>query len=211
VHPLPRKVIARGIAQEPALELHPPMFKALLLSDDSNADTITGPPPPVISLSSKDSVKTLFRHLANAFPSNVGPYRIWRIEVEDVDGSIYPPSKITTNNGMLVLETDTSIEDSTMQSGDTFVVEFKKGSEWTITNSQRDATSIIKADGLPPLLGSKNDHFSQKSSSSKSANAIINSVMSKAVSTSFMGSSGFGASNSRSKPQQPGTLGLGNM
>ena len=224
VHTLPRKVIARGIAQEPSLEIHPPRFRALVLSDDLSSDAITGPPPPVISLSSKDSVRTLFRHLANAFPSNAGyPFRIWRVDLGDVEGSIFPSSKLSAHNGVEVIESDLSVEEDDMRPGSTFVVEFKKGSEWTVSLPQSDATSVIKVDVPPPLFASGSNDFSQNSKSpssskQKSSPAILNQVVSKVMSTSsgimstsFLGSSGFGGSHSYSKPQQPGTLGLGNM
>jgi len=222
VHTLPRKVIARGIAQEPSLEVRPPQFKALILSDDSSVDTITGPPCPVVTVSSKDSVKTLFRQLANAFPSNAGlPYQIWRVEVGDVDGSIFPSSKLSAQNGVIVHPSDVSVEEEGLRPGETFVIEFKKASEWiTAPLSQGSATSVTNAGVPPPLFASSsnNDFFSQFQKSPAKQKSGLNQVISKVVSTStavissgFVGSSSFGGSYSRGRPQEPGTLGLGNM
>jgi ubiquitin carboxyl-terminal hydrolase 4/11/15 len=218
VHPLPRRVIARGIAQEPSLELHPPVFKALRLSNDSTINAVTGSPLPTVSLSSTDSVKTLFRHLTNLFPSDAHlPHRFWLIEGKDLEGSEYPPRRLLAHGGYLVYETDKSIEDSAMGSGETFVVEFEQDSRWIVDSSQviREGNSSSLTDIPPPLFTPENDFFARftktPSSSTSKGSTIVDNIFSKLATSGFTGSTSFGSSSLRGKAQEPGTLGLSNM
>jgi len=196
------------------------VFKVLTLSVHSSVYNITGPPPATVTLSAADSVKTLFRHLANAFPTYANlPFRIWLIEAQDLEGSVYPISKLLTVGATLVPEINKSIEAAALGSGDTFVVEFKHGSDWVVHESKvkPEGTSfVMTADVPPPLFSSENDFFSRfsKGSSSpkpKTTSTITNHIMSKLSSSGFAGSSSFGSSNIHNKFQEPGTIGLGNM
>ena len=214
-------MIARGILQEPSLELHPPRLKAFVLSKDFNLEVATGPPPRYVCLSCKDSVKTLCKSLADVFTTKSHlPYRVWKVEGGVFDGSEYPPSKLLPGGASALEENDTTLEDALIESEDSFVVEFKEGATWIIDIPQPSRSIILPSDIPPPLFSSGNDFFSRlanNSSSSSMRTSTTDTVLPKQTPSSStllrpsVSISGFGSSNNRMNSQVPGTLGLGNM
>ncbi|EIW79313.1 cysteine proteinase [Coniophora puteana RWD-64-598 SS2] len=214
VHPLPRKVIARGVLQEPTLELRPPRLKALILKNLESGD-VAGPPPCYVTLSTKDSLKRLCRELITAVSPQVNaPYRVWKVDPAELSGSQIPVSKFSSYNPKLLEESDRSLEDSLIEPDDPFVVEFQENGAWLV-----DATQVTSsaADMPPPLFSSENDFFSRLGNrSSSSFGAGTQSTLLSSTKTftpakpSASTSTGF--TRSLNKPiQMPGTLGLGNM
>ncbi|KAH7927348.1 cysteine proteinase [Leucogyrophana mollusca] len=204
LHPLPRKVISRGILQEPVLELRPPRLKALTLKD-VKADLPLGPPPVFVTVSTKDSVKRLCKDLAAAVaPRPNAPYRIWKIEPAEFDGSQYPASKLISSGGELLEESDKTLEESLIEPDDPFVVEFQENGEWVVDASKVIRSNSTNVTGVPPpLFSSENDFFSRL------GHNLTSLPNSQVTPTSFK-SYGFSKASSKAV-QEPGTLGLGNM
>jgi ubiquitin carboxyl-terminal hydrolase 4/11 len=181
-----------------------------------------------VTVSCQDSVKTLGRHLAGAFPSRaLLPHRLWLIEAAHLEGSTlegseYPPAKLLAHGALMVDENDQTIEQALLESEDTFVVEFKHGPDWIV-----DAVAVLgkgsnkmQPEVPPPLFSTENDFFNSlktnislpSSSKASTAPLAMNDFVSKVpLSSPFSRSVGLGPSNSNSRPQEPGTIGLGNM
>jgi|ERR1700722_2104275 len=214
-NPLPRRVIARGNAQEPTLELHTLHLKVFRLSDGFGSANL---PYSFVLLSSQDSVKTLCKHIVDAFPSHAHlPHRIWMIEADDLDGLNYPWSRLYTHGAEMVRGSDITIEEQRIQASDAFIVEFKQGNDWVVDASKVQGKKLpLQADVPPPLFSIETDFFnrltkSTSSTASKVATAAGDFVSKLPSHSPFMRSVALGSSTSHGRPQEPGTLGLGNM
>jgi ubiquitin carboxyl-terminal hydrolase 4/11/15 len=211
--------------QKPSLELHPPRLKAFVLSNDFNLETATGPPPRYVCISSKDSLKALCKQLADAVSSSPRlPYRVWKVEGGDFDGSEYPPSKLLPGGASILEENDTSLEDALVESEDSFVVEFKEGENWIVdvprTIEPLSSTELLPS-APPPLFSSGDDFFSRMGNASSSSTIMMtsaamgNDLLANPSSSTLLRPAAtmdtFGSFNRRNNSQEPGTLGLGNM
>ncbi|KAF8552392.1 UCH-domain-containing protein [Imleria badia] len=219
-HPLPRSVIARGHLGEPSLELRPPRLKALSLVD-SQSDGPIGPAHNYVTLSIKDTVRALSRELVASVSarSNV-PHRIWKIQPGEYAGSQFPASKLAAHGAELLEINDKAIEDALIEFDDPFVVEFQQDGKWIADQTPTMPTSA--APSVPPPLFGGDDFFSRltKSSATTSVTQVqprqVPSPAPSAASTAKAQDSqlapfkSFGFSKNRA-PQEPGTLGLGNM
>ncbi|KAF8141639.1 cysteine proteinase [Boletus edulis] len=220
-HPLPRSVIARGHLGEPSLELRPPRLKVLVLVD-SQSDGPIGPSHNYVTLSIKDTVMTLGKELVASVSarSNV-LHRIWKIQPGEYAGSQFPASKLAVYGAELLEINDKTIEDALIEFDDPFVVEFQKDGKWIA--DQPSSVPLLTASSVPPpLFGGGEDFFSRlgKGSATTSVTQIqprqvpspapsaTSSV--KAQDSHLAHFKSFGFSKNR-VPQEPGTLGLGNM
>ena len=215
IHPLPRKVIARGIRQIPTLELHPPLLKALTLNMDPRVTEITGPPPPYVHLSSANTVAEARRALAQATrPSNIlpeTPYRVWRLPEFDLNGSCYPLVNLA-GRAQVLHDSDKSVSEALIDTEDAFVVEFFQDGKWPSGVECPEPTRAR----TPPLFNGKDHFFATNDLNGSTPKALVNGSTAKlagpstplksAVSTLF----GPLATHSKTS-QEPGTLGLGNM
>ncbi|KAH7914594.1 hypothetical protein BJ138DRAFT_346574 [Hygrophoropsis aurantiaca] len=224
-HPLPRKVIARGILQEPVLELRPPRLKVLTLMN-LTSDVPLGPPHGYITVSTKDTVKKLCKDLAATVILHPNaPYRIWKIEPGEFDGSQYPVSKLISGGGELLEESEKNLEDSLIEPDDPFVVEFQQNGEWVVDASKVPRTSSTNVTSAPPPLFSPENDFFKRLGNELTTIQSSQSAQ-HAPSPSFKNSSSKISENPITPPskpfggflkgstksiQRPGTLGLGNM
>ncbi|KAH0836640.1 hypothetical protein J3R83DRAFT_8358 [Lanmaoa asiatica] len=220
-YPLPRSVIARGHLGEPSLELRPPRLKVLSLVS-SQSDGPIGPPHNYVTLSTKDTVKALSRELVASVSarSNI-PYRIWKIQPGEYAGSQFPALKLAAHGAELLEIDDKTLEDALIEFDDPFVVEFQQDGKWIA--DQMSTVPVSAAPSVPPpLFGGGEDFFSRlgKGSATTSVTQIqprqvpspAPSVGSsaKAQDSQVVPFKSFGFSKNR-VPQEPGTLGLGNM
>lgn len=221
-YPLPRSVIARGHLAEPSLELRPPRLKALSLID-SQSDGPIGPPHSYVTLSTKDTVRALSRELVVATslsgPSDM-PYRVWKIQPGQYAGSQFPASKLATHGAELLEINDKTLEEALIDFDDPFVVEFQQGGKWIVDQTSTAPTSA--APSVPPPLFGGEDFFSRlgKGPATTSVTqfqprqvpspAPSAGSSAKAQDSQVIPFKPFGFSKNR-VPQEPGTLGLGNM
>lgn len=102
MHELPRKVIGRGIKNEPTLELRPPRLRVYQLKttpSDDDANSV----PKYISISRQAVLKDVFTLLFEAFNLRHDTNsRIWRITTPDVDGQYFPSSNLAKNEANLL-------------------------------------------------------------------------------------------------------------
>jgi len=208
---------------QPYLELRPPSLKVLVLKDLGADGEITGLSHPYVTVSIRDTMKTLCKALVSAVTPRINiPYRIWKIECGDFPGSQFPTSKLASSGAELVEETDKTVEENMIQPDDPFVVEFQENGSWIV-----DASQIVPPPppsihapppGVPPpLFGPGSDFFANLNnnrtsfSSIQSPSPLQHSSSSKANESSVVPfKSGF-SKTGRKTVQEPGTLGLGNM
>lgn len=208
---MPRKVISKGIMKESSLELRPPRLKVLLLQKSDSKD-VTGPPHPYVTISISDTVRDLCSLLRSTIgPSKTGVARVWRIEPNaDLTGSVYPSARLSEDKPELFEPRDDLVEDSLIEPDDVFVVEFLENGKFIIDPDKLPKSSSTGSDNVPPPLFSDENDFFKKMGSSSSSKAVVSTTKSN-TSTLFK-PGGFGSTLTRSHtPQQPGTLGLGNM
>ncbi|KIJ20849.1 hypothetical protein PAXINDRAFT_165689 [Paxillus involutus ATCC 200175] len=218
IHPLPRTVIARGQFGEPSLELRPPRLKVLSLVD-SKGDGPIGPPHGYVTLSTKDTVRTLSRELvASVSARSSVPYRIWKIQPGEFEGSQFPASKLTVHGAEILNVDDKTLEEALIEFDDPFVVEFQQDGKWI---SDPASTPVSSSSAPPPLFGSGDDFFSRLSQNSAVATNIqpgqtrslaptAGSSSVKPKDSQVIPFKSFGFSKAKAT-QEPGTLGLGNM
>ncbi|TFY59459.1 hypothetical protein EVG20_g7789, partial [Dentipellis fragilis] len=231
IHPLGRNVIARGILNQPCIELHPPRLRVFRLIDDPNSTETTGTTQYTLHTSSSRLVKDLLTDLAQTInPTSTDEFRVWTVTTAtDLTGSEYPSGRLIQDAGEIVESKDETLDDAMIESNDTFIVEFAKDGKWIMGESpaetmRRDKPDPILADAgvPPPLFSQENDFFSKLSKSAKTASTTSTAQPSLSSSVTLappaVSSSStfkpFSAMNSqlRSKPaNEPGTLGLGNM
>ncbi|KAI8974530.1 cysteine proteinase [Trametes punicea] len=221
-YPLPRKVIARGLMQEPMLELRPPTFKVHLLT----SATIPGQSmsPKEVTVSSTDKIRDVrhaFAATLNPQKAASGQFRIWKISPDaSTDQLLFSADTLRACGSTLLEDSDRTVDDELVDSSEVFVVEFINRDKWIVDPAE--VTSL--SDGAPaptqplppppptqpgPLFNSGPDFFSKLQQ--RSAPTVGMSSVSP-----FSPSSGTvskaNPSTSRPKVQrEPGTLGLGNM
>lgn len=213
-HILPRRVIPRGAAREPTLELHPPRLKVLSLARPRRALRTNHSPCKWITISSGETMAMLCTRLADAVKTHeqtTTPYRIWRVDSGDEGWEYYefPSERVWPAKGKIIEESAKSLEEEGLESEDGFVVEFKHSDGW-----------IVDSQGMQPQLPTvtlpifnSNDGFFNKmgnaASSSKSRGTDNFSPLKTPPSKSSPAAS---LNNSRNlRNLEPGTLGLSNM
>ncbi|KAI0065534.1 cysteine proteinase [Artomyces pyxidatus] len=214
IHPLSRRVITRGIAREPTLELFPPRLRVFRLVDASSSLTTTGSTQYVIHSSAATLVKDLLRDLANTVePASVDEYRVWRVEGADLAGCDYPSGRLIQSGAEVLPSSEKTLADALIESEDAFVVEFMKDGRWIMEVPPAKALNGNGPDfGLPnnvppPLFSQDTDFFGRMSGSTSTASAGPSSNISSSSKQSVTITVPF-----NKKPSiDPGTLGLGNM
>ncbi|KAI0077704.1 cysteine proteinase [Panus rudis PR-1116 ss-1] len=214
-YPLPRKVIPRGIMEEPSLELHPPRLKVHLLSDGIVNDQQDAVP---LTISTKDSLKSLNDAILKAVEKpGANTRRVWRLTEGGSWTKLHYPSSRLKSDGASPLESDSTktVEEAMIESGDTFVVEeAKSDGSWLIEGMPKSAvvsgtsTPIETTSAPPKLFGEGPDYFTTL----QSKVASVKDKYEKASTLKPPVTIKLGPQN-RPKGSKiaPGTLGLGNM
>lgn len=208
IFPLPRKVVKRGVMEELSLELHPPRLRGFILSRDPAANENASDPPHELTLSIYDTVRTLCNSLKESFePESKLPYRIWKVDDGELETSVFPISRITSECELLE-ETDKSLEDALIQSGDAFVVEFKVENDWDVTVTSSKA--LLEP---PPLSqpGFFDQFFQHKLPVTPKRNEYPDDSQRKITIPSSIKPSPYRPMTRTSRAPEPGTIGLGNM
>ncbi|OBZ73858.1 putative ubiquitin carboxyl-terminal hydrolase 12 [Grifola frondosa] len=186
IRPLPRKVIARGIVEEPTLELHPPHVKV------HNLTKVVIPgvsiPPRDIAISSRDTVADVCRVFAARILGDSidgQQYRVWRIREGGHELLSYTPNMLKQQRATLINAEDEgkTVEDALIESGDTFVVELQVDGQW----------QVEEQDIVGGMLGQLQHKTAPTQSSSVTPLKTVSLI------------------KARCPAQDPGTLGLGNM
>ncbi|OCH87381.1 UCH-domain-containing protein [Obba rivulosa] len=221
---LPRKVITRGLANEPSLELHPPRVTVYTLIAFAPPGTFTVKPREV-AISSKDTLSTVCRTFAEQFARfevDRREYRVWKLS----DGASHPnirytPDLLKQHGASLLDRSDKTVEEEMIEAGDGFVVEFQQNGFWVVdpseipasgTGTLSESQQTEKALPAGPLFSDGADFFGslQKRPTSPKRDATsVSSAFSPRRLWPDTGSSS--EANSKSSTQLPGTLGLGNM
>ncbi|KAG6330561.1 hypothetical protein ID866_8529 [Astraeus odoratus] len=211
-YPLPRSVITRGQFGEPSLELRPPRLRVLNLVETES----DGPDrrPEYITLSTKDTVRTLGRELVAKLSARVNVrYKVWKMQPGEYDGVQLPLDKFGSAGAVLLEISDKTLEDSLIEFDDVFAVEFQQNGKWI--SEQLPTAANPSADPLP-LFSSDSDFFNRLGNTLQTPQqrrtpppvASSSSSTSRDTQMTLFKSHGF----SKAKLiQEPGTLGLGNM
>jgi ubiquitin carboxyl-terminal hydrolase 4/11 len=233
-HVLPRVVRAMGIRQDPMLEVHIPSFTALRLVPQADP-SITGPPPPLVSVSAGSRVQHLLASLARSaaatpqgeidyIPDPKDGYRVWHVPSPrtSVTGSEYPVSRLQEVGGMLIQPSDfeKTLDEALVQSGDVFVVEFrsKNDAPWLVdasTVSQDGGAALEPVAPAAPLFSPNFDFFTKLNPKRDRGDGDVKmrspspGPASKALRSTAFNKSAY--TPPPPKPRVPGTLGLGNM
>lgn len=168
--------------------------------------------PEYVTLSSKDTVRTLISELLPKVPvQSSSPFKIWKIQPGEYEGLQLPLEKFSSSGAELLEASDKSLEESLIEFHDSFVVEIQQNGKWTSEQSSSLAESIAP----PPLFSTENDFFSRLASSSRDAQQRPLSPISssstfkvKEKQITPLKSTVFSKSKNL---QEPGTLGLSNM
>lgn len=214
---LTRRVIPRGAAKEPTLELHPPSFKVLPLSRPRSALRLGSHACKLIHMSSADSMTLLCTTAANAvsaFEQKSTPYRVWRVESSDEgwDCGEFPAERVWPANGKVLEESTKILEEDGLDSGDGLVVEFKQHDGWIL-----DEKGVTQQPQLPtvtvPLFDSSDGFFNRMSNAASSSNDRSNNTLAALKTSPSKTSSTISLPNNTRNLRglEPGTLGLGNM
>ncbi|KZT18330.1 cysteine proteinase [Neolentinus lepideus HHB14362 ss-1] len=217
--PIPRAVILRGISRQPHLEIHVPRFRVFRLTQ--NLDPSKSNIPPVyVSASSMFTVTDLLRRLCHAVaPEDPDSYVVYRIDNNDLEGSQCTMQQLLASQIEKIPESEETIETSTINSGDAFVVEVQEDGKWLVgphvavgsgANTQSTTNSSTKP---PPLFTEDNAFFGRSKPTSEASNAVSKAA-SDTSTFSIKPSSSLISTPSISRlksSQEPGTLGLGNM
>ncbi|KAI0372717.1 cysteine proteinase [Pilatotrama ljubarskyi] len=219
-YPLPRKVIARGIVQEPVLELRPPSFKVHLLAPAS----IPGQNMPVkeVTVSSTDKIRDVRRAFAAALsPQKAASvqYRVWKIASDaSTDQLLFSADTLRGCGASLLADDDGTVGDELVDSSEVFVVEFINRDKWIVDPAEVTPLS----DGVPvpsgpppppptqpgPLFSSGSDFFSKLQT--KTA-PVVETATSSAFKPGPITAVSKAGSSAAKVQREPGTLGLGNM
>jgi ubiquitin carboxyl-terminal hydrolase 4/11 len=208
-----RKTIARGEQKQVSLELHPPRFRVLRLSD-APADSlkVETPSHPYITLSSHDNLRSFTQKVAKSVSPTtgyMGPYRIWKVDTNadnfDFDYSQYPLSQLDQDEKNIINGSDQTIEEALLETDDAFAVEFKGEQHWLVNLANQPAPA--------PLFNSNEGFFNRMgpkplTPTTKSYDTSITTFSNKSTPTTGISGKVNGI---LSKTLEPGTLGLGNM
>ena len=214
IHPLPRRVIARGAAKQAAIELCPLRLKVFRLVKAYVDHQST--PHPYLTISAGDTISTLCSQLAataSLFGQTSSPYRIWSLPSDDSTRAEFLGSQLPLSNAKIIEESEKTLEEVEIESDDAFVVEFKQSDGW-IVEAPKAVPLAIEAP--PPIFQSTDGFFNKMSSARSSTSSTVpyKSTLYNAFASSGSRSSSTAVTFSGkgiSKAMDPGTLGLGNM
>lgn len=198
---LPRRVIARGEAQQPTIEMHPLILKIVRIADPLSP--AVAPFIHSITISASATVRDLHKAIHALYNAPNVLFRVW--SVTDVSEDVpYEASRLKQEDQgpKLWSETDDLLEQKFVITGDSFAAEFQKDGEWPSDVVPKNHTPV-------PLFGGGNDFFGKmqektlgsKTNDSKPATATSSKVSLWKNSTP----------TSSKRVQDPGTLGLSNM
>ena len=198
---LPRKVIPRGVFQQPTIEMHPLILKVVRIVDPS--PPAAGPFVHTISISISASVRDLYKAIHALFNVPDTPFRVWSV-IDIPEDAPYEVSKLKQEdaNPKLWKESDDLLEHEYVATGDSFVVEFLKDGQWPSDLVPQNHTPV-------PLFGSGNDFFGKLQE--KSFGSKTNSAKPTTATSSKIDSLWKSTPTSSKRVKDPGTLGLGNM
>ncbi|KAL4073013.1 hypothetical protein V8B97DRAFT_297817 [Scleroderma yunnanense] len=211
-YPLPRSVISRGHFGEAGLELRPPRLRVLLLVETRQDEVDRR--PEYVTLSTKDTVKTLCRELlAKLSARTPESYRIWKMPQGEYEGIQFPAAKFASSGAELLEISDKSLEDALIEFDDPFIIELPQDGKWI--SDQLAATANEPDPYVPPLFSQERNFFDRLGSSSRTTqeqrtpqSSSSTFVKSKETQITSFRSQGFAKTKVM---QEPGTLGLGNM
>ena len=218
IHPLPRRVIARGASKLATIELRPLRLKVFRLVKAYVDHEST--PHPYLTISAGETISSLCSKLAAAASPEDGqtssPYRIWSIPSEDSTRAEFLGSQLPLSQAKIIEESEQTLEEKELESDDAFVVEFKQSDGW-IVEVPKAAPLAIEAP--PPVFHSNDGFFNKMSSTLPSTSSMVPYKSTLYNAFSITGSTSRSSSStavtlpgkSISKAIDPGTLGLGNM
>ena len=214
IHPLPRRVIARGAAKQPTIELRPLRLKVFRLVKAYVDHEST--PYPYLTISAGATISDLCSQLAAAASpggQTSSPYRIWSLPSDDSTRAEILGSQLPLSSAKIIEESERTLEEQELESDDAFVVEFKQSDGW-IVEAPKAVPLAIEAP--PPLFHSTDGFFNKMypTRSSTSSTLPYKSTLYNAFSSSGSRPSSTAvtlSSKGISKTMDPGTLGLGNM
>ncbi|GBE86464.1 cysteine proteinase [Sparassis crispa] len=226
--PLPRKVIARGIIEEPSLELHPPQVKLYVLTRATHTGVpgVTNPPYGV-SISIKDTLKSVcesFFQRCTECASGTKSYRVWKLADGGSSwGQLHVTPDMLKQRGATLLEpTQRTVEEEMIESGDAFVVEFREDGEWLVdagelssgqTSTASSSTSqSTSTTGIGTLFNSETNFFNQIQTKTPASTIVSSGISSSSTLKPAVSiKPGFSAGRPKDINLEPGILGLGNM
>lgn len=202
---------------EASLELMPPRLRAHVLISEETQNTQQA--PVHVTMSSKDTVKSLAIALSNAVRTSNSdrPTRIWKLpESDDFSFLEYPVPKLKEGAKLLDADDRKTLEEALIDSGDALVVEFEAEHGWLApdTESQVQASgastpqSTASGTALQKLFGSSNFFDKLQSTSYPSGTDVKSDSTALKPALSIIKS---GFSRAKFSRIEPGTLGLGNM
>lgn len=222
IHPLPRRVIARGAAKHATIELRPLHLKVfrLVKAYVDHESTLH----PYLTISAGETISSLCSQLAAAVlpdGQTSSPYRIWSLPSDDSTQTEFLwaellGSQLPLSQAKIIEESEQTLEEKELESDDAFVVEFKQSDGW-IVEVPKAAPLAIEAP--PPVFRSNDGFFNKMSSTLPSTSSMvpykstlynafsITSSTARSPSSTAVTLPGKGIS----KAIDPGTLGLGNM
>lgn len=216
IHPLPRRVIARGVAKQATIELRPLRFKVFrLVKAYADHESTTH---PYLTISAGETISSLCSRLAAAASPDgqtSSPYRIWSLPSDDSTRAEFLGSQLPLSQAKIIEESEQTLEEKELESDDAFVVEFKQSDGW-IVEVPKAAPLAIE---LPPPVFQSNDGFFNKMSSTLPSTSSMVPYKSTLYNSFSITSTSRSSSSTAvtlpgkiiSKAIDPGTLGLGNM
>lgn len=217
IHPLPRRVIARGAAKQATIELRPLRLKVFRLVKAYVDHEST--PHPYLTISAGETISSLCSQLAaTASPDRQtsSPYRIWSLPSDDSTRAEFLGSQLLLSQAKIIEESEHTLEEKELESDDAFVVEFKQSDGW-IVEVPKAAPLAIEAP--PPVFHSNDGFFNKMSSTLPSTSSMVPYKSTLYNAFSITNSSSRSSTSTAvtlpgkviSKTMDPGTLGLGNM
>lgn len=170
-----------------------------------------GRQPEYVTLSTKDTVRTLCRELlAKLGLRTLEPYRIWKMPQGDYEGVQLSMDKFMSSGAELLEISDKTLEDAMIEFDDAFAIEYATEGKW-----MSDRFSITKELlDLQPLFSQENDFFSKLGSPSRATQQQKRQQTPPSSSSSFSKSkeiTPFMSQGLSRMKVEPGTLGLGNL
>ena len=217
IHPLPRRVIARGAAKQATIELRPLRLKVFrLVKAYVDRDST---PHPYLTISAGETISSLCSKLAAAASPDgqtSSPYRIWSLPSDDSTRTEFLGSQLPLSQAKIIEESEQTLEEKELESGDAFVVEFKLSDGWIVEVPKAAPLAI---EPPQPIFQSNDGFFNKMSSTLPSTSSIVpyKSTLYNAFSITSSSSRSSTSTavtlpgKSVSKTMDPGTLGLGNM
>jgi len=216
IHPLPRRVIARGMSQQVSIELRPASFKVFRLAT-SMSDTVLAKSLVVSMGESIRSMNTQLARLIMPESQPLPPYRVWRVELPDPDEWTlldFPVTMLPNLSRTLVEESDHTLDQKDIQPTDVFVVEFGQGDGWLAQLTQPAPPPTIQGPPLTPApLFNPGGGFFDRMNKTTVSSASTSVMKVETYRSSFtLGSWSKTTTPLKGKKSiERGTLGLGNM